>query len=108
MSAADGGDMLPDAVLAVVDQAPAGFRNNAAVRVRVHVAPLNLFDVIWKQLHAVRIHAAQIRRHQCIGDQASFGARECERLPATAWPRRVSSSAVMTGMRIYQHIVAGR
>jgi len=44
-----------------------------AVGVRVHVAPLDLLDVERKQLHAMRIHAAQIRRHQRIGYLASFG-----------------------------------
>jgi hypothetical protein len=76
MSAADARDLLSGSVRAVIQQACSGFQRDAAFGAGVHVAALDLFHVVRQQLHAVRIHAAQVGGHQRFGDQARGGPRE--------------------------------
>jgi hypothetical protein len=74
--AANCGNRLPHAILAVVQKARAAFRNHTAVGVRIHIAALQLFQIIDQQLDAVRIHTAQIGSNQRFRRERGFGRRQ--------------------------------
>ena len=60
--AADFRDGLADSILSVVEKAGAIFGYHASVGAGIHIAPFELLDVVGEQLHAMGIHAAQVRR----------------------------------------------
>lgn len=102
--ATHAGDLLACSVGAVVEQACAGFVDHAAFRGGSHIAALHLFHIIRQQLHAVRIHTAQIGGDH---DSATTWAVGLGKAAASSSPaaQAVRSSAEMTGMRIHQHNV---
>ena len=76
MCAAHVRNLLTGAVVSIVEKAGSGFRNDAAFRGSVEIAAFHLFYVIGQQLHAVRIHAAQVGGDQRFRNEVGDGARE--------------------------------
>jgi hypothetical protein len=67
---------LPDSVLRVKEQASPIFRDDSALRSRIHIARPKLVDIRRKQTDTMRIHSAQICGNEGrTGQLASF--RRC-------------------------------
>jgi hypothetical protein len=60
---------LRQTMLGVINHARAVLGNHVSIRVRVDFAALELAHVMRQELHPVRVHAAQTRRHQRVSHQ---------------------------------------